>query len=102
MASYECRGKNKLWSVRFDIQENGKSVTKRLSGFTKKKEAQEAYIDYIKNYQEMLKLTNPDANMLYTKFDIAFKKFLFYKKEKVKESSYYDFTKLSDKHIVPF
>lgn len=102
MASYQCRGKNKLWSVRFDILENGEKITKRLSGFTKKKDAEAAFMNYMNKYQEMLKLTNPDTNILYCNFKEVFSNYLDYKKDKIKESSYYDFVKLSEKHILPY
>ena len=50
MASYECRGKNKLWSVRFTIKDSsGKDITKRLSGFERKKDAEYAYHKYLED-----------------------------------------------------
>ena len=52
MPSYECRGKKKLWSVRFDISSNGETITKRLSGFATKKESQQAYINFITKFNE--------------------------------------------------
>ena len=47
MASFEQNQKNKLWSVRFRIVENGLTKNKRLSGFKTKKEANDAYVDYL-------------------------------------------------------
>ena len=52
MASYECRGKKKLWSVRFTIIEDCKEKTKRLSGFKRKKDAELAYHNFIEEYSK--------------------------------------------------
>lgn len=46
MASYSQSKTSKLWSVRFRIVQNGKTVHKRLSGYTTKKEAQNAYVEF--------------------------------------------------------
>lgn len=102
MASYQCRGKNKLWSVRFDIIENGLSITKRLSGFPRKKDAEQAYMNFIQEYNEKKLHFTTEKSILDRSFDEVFKEFILYKKDKVKESTYYDTIKLSEKHILPF
>lgn len=54
MASYEQNKNNKLWSVRFreiDLKD-GTEHNKRLSGFKTKREAQAAFHDHKKHYDE--------------------------------------------------
>ena len=54
MASYEQNKNNKLWSVRFreiDLKD-GTEKNKRLSGFKTKREAQAAFHDHKKHYDE--------------------------------------------------
>lgn len=102
MASYQCRGKKKLWSVRFDVVENGQSITKRLSGFQRKKDAEQAYMNFMQEYNDKKLHFTTNKSILDRCFDEVFKEYLTYKKDKVKESTYYDIIKLSEKHIVPF
>lgn len=101
MASYECRGKNKLWSVRFKIIEDGNLTIKRLSGFERKKDAEQAYRDFIIKYEESLKEIKASTSIMETPFTDAFAEYLNYKKDKVKESSYYEITNTYNLHIKP-
>lgn len=104
MAEYSCRGKKKLWTVRFRIIEDNQLVYKRLSGFQRKKDAEVAYHDFLNEYEEKIKnqkLTASD-DVLEKPFTFLMNEFLKYKEDKVKESSFYDLTKSVEKHILPF
>ena len=96
-----CGGKIErgLWSVRFRIIEFDGEKQKRLSGYKTKKEAQTGYIDFINQFKashreekENYKLT---FNMLYDEYKI-------FAKNKLKESSYYDFCSKCDLLISPY
>lgn len=102
MASYQCRGKKKLWSVRFSIIENGAEIQKRLSGYARKKDAEQGYLDYIKKYQEEQKIINPDKNILERNFEDVFEEYCNYKKTKLKDSTFYELNKIKEKHILPY
>lgn len=47
MASYSQSKSSKLWSVRFYINVDGREKQKRLSGFARKKDAEQAYLAYL-------------------------------------------------------
>lgn len=100
MASYEQRGKNKLWSVRFSEVEDGKETQKRLSGYKTKKECQAAYHKYIEEYKQRRidKINSPNI----ISFSQLYNTFKEYQKQQIKESSYYDFCSKSDLHIYPY
>lgn len=102
MPSYECRGKNKLWSVRFDIVENGRPITKRLSGFKTKRETQQAYISFINNYKAEQNYLIHNTNILERHFDEVFEEFKTYKQSKVKDSTFYELVQCYNKHILPY
>lgn len=58
MASFE-KGKNGKWSVRFRTIEGGAVIQKRLSGFSSKRDADAAYINYLAEHpSEEKKLPN--------------------------------------------
>ncbi len=100
MASYQCRGKNKLWSVRFRVVENGREVTKRLSGYKTKRECQQSYMDFIANYKpDKLKLS--DDKIENRSLDSMFEEYLIYKQQKIKDSSIYDIVSIYNNHIRP-
>lgn len=101
MPSYECRGKKKLWSVRFDITQNGQTITKRLSGFPTKKESQKAYMDFLLKYQEEQKLLQPSKSILERKFEDVYEEYKNYKKTKVKDSSFYEINRCFNTLILP-
>lgn len=102
MASYECRGKKKLWSVRFEIIENGKSITKRLSGFERKKDAEQSYRNFMEEYEKTTHQLSSPSNILDKNFIDIFEEYKIYKKEKIKDSSFYDLSNNYKKHIKPF
>ena len=100
MASYECRGKNKLWSVRFNITDpTGKEITKRLSGFERKKDAESAYRKFMDSYTPIKVSSNLKT------IDRPLKDFLpeyiAYKKSKLKESSLLEIKSIVYKYIIP-
>ena len=104
MPSYEKRKGSGLWSVRFrETQIDGPAKNKRLSGFKTKKEAQYAYEDYIKTADERQALT---SNSLELNEDTPFaelaERFLDFKKQRNKETSFYDINKNYRKRILPF
>ena len=106
MASYECRGKKKLWSVRFDIIENGKLTTKRLSEwnnnkFTRKKDAEYAYRAFMEDYEKSKHYKYDDKNISERNFKEVFDEFKYYKEQRLKDSAYYDLCNISNNHIIP-
>lgn len=101
MASYQCRGKSKLWSVRFTTFENGKEITKRLSGFKRKKDAEDAYIKFISENNNNFVATASN-DVLNRKFVDVYNEYYEYKKSIVKESTAYDTASIFNKHIIPY
>ena len=68
MASYE-KQPNGTWSVRFRNMENFKITRKRLRGFKTKREAEQAYIEYVKQLEEEMVALNQKkyrATQIYT------------------------------------
>ena len=98
MASYEQNKSSKLWSVRFRIIENGKEHQKRLSGFRTKKEAQNGYIEFLKE-QEKKKIELSPKGIT---FDILIEQYLKWQESRIKESSLYEIEKNIEKHIKPY
>ena len=58
MASYECRGKKKLWSVRFDIIENGKHLVNGTITNLLEKKMQNMPIEHSWKIMKNLNTTN--------------------------------------------
>lgn len=105
MANYECRGKKKLWSVRFNVMDNnGKSHTKRLSGFKFKREAEAAYLRFLDEYNLNGVNFSPEDSQVYNKkLKEIIPEFLEYKKQSVKEASFYEILSIFNKFILtPF
>lgn len=107
MPSYDCRGKNKNWSVRFNIIEDGKLVNKRLSEengikFKRKKDAEQAYINFMNQYNKSKLEVKPNNSILEQKFDVVYVEYRNYKKDSIKDSTYYELNKTFEKHILPF
>ena len=108
MPSYEKNKSSGLWSCRFrEIDENGISHQKRLSGFSTKREAQYGYEDYIKSeeerrstklYSEQTKLQDPND----ITFDKLVEHYFAFKKARVKETSFYDLTQKIKCRLLPF
>ena len=107
MASYEKRANGK-WSVRFrETDENGIVHNKRLPlTYNTKREAQYAYEDYLKNYEERKKqqlahqteYTEPN-DML---FDELVSSYLAFTKKRVKETSFYDIEGKIRNRLIPY
>lgn len=98
MASYSQSKTSKLWSVRFRIVQNGKTVHKRLSGYTTKKEAQNAYVEFCTKEQTNTELENVQT----VKFIHLINKYLDNQVTNVKSTSLYDIRNRIDNHITPF
>lgn len=102
MASYECRGKKQLWSVRFYVIEDGTETLKRLSGFPRKKDAEVAYHNFMNEYNDKLKKATPSAIIMDRYFNDVFEEYIDYKEDKYKDSSFYELNKNYEKHIKPY
>lgn len=91
---------NKSWSVRFRyVQEDGKEVQKRLSGYSTRREANDAYVKFTATAKKYVK-TDKETNQL--KFNDLYVEYKNFYVTRVKPSSYYDFCSKSDIHIVPY
>lgn len=100
MASYECRGKKKLWSVRFEIIENNRTVFKRLSGFQRKKDAESAYRKFIGEYENnRMKIATGGQDLT---FNALYNEYCNYIKQRTKASTHYDFVSKTRLHIKPY
>lgn len=98
MASFEQTGKKKLWSVRFRIVENGEEVNKRLSGFKSKKEANAAYLQYLKDYSvSENKTKKPDETL----FSQAYENYHSHAKSNLKDGSVRDLEWTAAAKILP-
>lgn len=100
MASYE-KQPNGTWSVRFRNMENFKIKNKRLSGFKTKKEAEQAYIEYVKQLEEE-KETQITKSAKKLVFKELYDEYCDFKQARLKQSSYYDFDTKARIHILPF
>lgn len=110
MASYYKDENNGKWYVRFretDFKTGTKS-NRKLSGFKTKKEAQYAYDDHIAEYNRLreeweneksIPQTKPVANL---KFKDLVAMYYAFKKNRIKDASYYDLAKKTDSRIVSF
>lgn len=100
MASYEKHA-NGTWSVRFRTTENFELIYKRLRGFKTKKEAENAYIEYMNQAEEekVNKITFEASGL---KFKELYEEFIEYQKSRIKESSLVDLINKAELHILPF
>lgn len=101
MPSFEQNKKSKLWSVRFrEIDENGITHQKRLSGFRTKKEAQYGYEDYCiaKSANTPREAEKNDRELT---FDELLALYYKYQQGRVKRSSLYEMQKKIDKRLLP-
>ncbi len=103
MASYEKRGK--YWSVRFRfVDERGLEVNKRLSQddhenkFITKKEAEQAYLNFMASIKPNKKQAKPKMTYFYELYN----DFMTYRKTRVRESTYYDVMYIYNKHVLPY
>lgn len=91
MASFEQNKSSKLWSVRFREKVNGKVKNQRLSGFKTKREAQQAYAEYVEHSNRTRRIEQAKTNEIdELLFDDVVDKYMEYEKNRVKESSLYD------------
>lgn len=91
----------KSWSVRFRyINENGIEQQKRISGKATKKEAQDAYLQFMASTKKYIKkLENQQEDMTFEELYIDYKSYAI---NQLKESSYYDLSSKCDIHILPY
>lgn len=102
MPNFEQNPSNKKWSVRFRTIIDGELKQKRLSGYKTKKEAQAAYIDFVKEQEQKEKLREAEATPLEMLFSEMVEKFLVYSKSRVKESTYVTNLDRVNINILPF
>ena len=99
MPSYDQRGKDKLWSVRFRAKlRDGTIQNKRLSGYRTKKEAQKAYVEYISTQENAVEEV-PDERL---RFDALVADYLSHQQSRIKPSSLYSIESKINKHIAPY
>ena len=98
MASYEQNKKNKKWSVRFRIIENGTEKNKRLSGFERKKEAEQAYIQYMKEYDRKKELKKEPEKILFSEI---YEQYFESARQRLKVSSLCDMESAARIYILP-
>lgn len=94
MASYE-QDKNKKWSVRFRIVEQGQYKQKRLSGFERKKDAEKAYLDYMSDADPK---KHKSGDMTFAEL---YKEYRAYIADRLKASTIVDKDYIMQKHILP-
>ena len=100
MASFEQRGKSKLWSVKFYvIDADAHRKEKRLSGYRTKKAANEAYLEYLKDIEKMREKEREEKSKI--PFREVYARFLENERTKLKESSYNDLVGATNLHIIP-
>ena len=99
MASYEQNESSKLWSVRFREFSNGKWTQKRLSGYKRKKDAEEGYNQYLQKKRMQQLMSKPQVRILFN--DVVYQ-FLETKRDNVKYSSFYTLENKFKKHILPY
>lgn len=92
MASYEKR--NNKWTVRFRHMENCVEKNKRLGSFSTKREAEIAYLEFVKQNPESL-----NSDCLFSDLITAY---LSDKEHSVRESSYVDIKSVVNARILPF
>lgn len=83
------------WSTRFRIIENGIEKQKRLSGFKTKREANDAYVEFITTYKQTPAKKNISFLELYNEYE----NFL---RSRTKSSTHYDFKSKTEGHILPY
>jgi integrase len=94
MASYS-KDQNNKWHVRFRAYEDGKIKNKRLSGYERKKDAEEAYRTFMANYTPPPKST---SEMSFNQLWLLYKAHIT---NRLKESSVIDICSAVQNHILP-
>ena len=91
---------NKSWSVRFRyVQEDGKEVQKRLSGYSTRREANDAYIKFTATAKKYNKTDKESRDLT---FSDLFEEYCQFSKSRIKESSYISMLEKCNKHILPY
>lgn len=83
--------------MRFRIVENGKEINKNLSPFPTKKQAQEAYLNFMATYVPSEIVDSPNM-----KFGELANNYLKYLKGRAKDTSYYDMEKRVQGKMLPY
>lgn len=101
MASFQKQS-NK-WTVRFRfVNQEGKEVHKRLGGFDTKKQAEQAYINFLNTHKQNQKLSENAQEIKLIKFENLLDEFFIFKASRVKSSTIYDLELLFAKNITPY
>lgn len=91
---------NKFWSVRFRyINEEGKEVNKKLSGYKTKKDANAEYLKFISKAKQYVKKEKIVHELTFPELYEEYKNHI---KARIKESSFYDFNSKCNLHILPY
>lgn len=99
MASFEQNQKNKMWSVRFRIVENGLTINKRLSGFRTKKEAESAHTKFLTEFTpSSFKIKNTED----LTFTTILNKYLSIDIRSTKDSTHKDKKSIFSLYIAPY
>lgn len=99
MPSFEQNKKNKLWSVRFRVIENGEEKNKRLSGFNTRKAANEGYVEFMKEYDRQANLI---ANKSHITFQELYDSYSAFLPTIMKESSAIAYTDRICRYALPY
>lgn len=91
---------NKTWSTRFRyIEEDGVEKQKRLSGFSTKKEAQDAYLKFMAGVKKYEKTADVSKKLT---FNDLFEEYKLYFQKHSKKSSYQSFLQRTNGHILNY
>ena len=91
---------NKSWSVRFRyIQENGKEIQKRLSGFSTRREANDAFIKFTATAKKYNKTDKEVRELIFSEL---YDEYMEFSKKRIKESSFISLMEKCNKHILPY
>ncbi len=104
MPSYEQRGKNKLWSVRFQERDpiTGEPHSVRLSGgYKTKKDARAAYEEYLASAEKRAAARSLEEVPGPVFFEDILVRYWSYLSDRVKPSSLYDLRKTLEKRALP-
>lgn len=100
MPSYDQRGKDKLWSVRFrDTLPDGTTQNKRLSGYNTKREAREAYIAYMAEAAKRQPVEKKPTALMFTELIDSY---IDHQRSRLKPSSVYSIESKISTNIYPF
>ena len=91
---------NKSWSVRFRyVQEDGKEVQKRLSGYSTRREANDAYVKFTATAKKYNKTDKEVRELLFSEL---YAEYMEFSKKRIKESSFISLMEKCNKHILPY